>query len=734
MKNMKMKKTVAMIAAATMAMSALAATFTVSADTTTTTSQSVADALAKVKYADTSLDARQTYNAATASVTYNVSGDYAVSADGELNFTFDGVESKEFASGILQSVKITVKSGSVTTSMTLVGDESTADSATDDTVVYYKDFDKLFTTSDDNVVTINIKDFPDALQTIYKSNKSVEPATSPTKTGFAWGTDNAWDVRKAKLIDSISVEFNLEQQTASTPTKKELTALGGIFDDVVMDITGDIREYTINANKIYIAAKYDAGYGFVALPENMQAKIDAMKALGCYFDFENYVEELADESYGDSVMTFTKATDAIADYLNNGMIVEAYRAYTTSGTDNVYWYDSYRETSDEADAAIATANAVTTDFWDTTPLDIRDSANRTEFLKVARDAKKGSGGALNLYISDKNYSAIVKDSELGYVASTDVAQNIANYSALNTALTNISNEIESTKEIANVYINTRTEIDNTVKTAVITESRPLMVSSTDWTNIGMLYTNQSGMPVLAQINSLIGDNKGCKLIFTVDPSTLPTTTATTQQNMFSYGYGMSAVGAARLRVNGAFALTYNDMASFDTATNTYTFDWDAVTAGKSGGVGNLAVWSLEFAATSPIGITGISVSVPDQEAYLAAIGADTEDKDSENKDNDTNNSGSLSAGEGTEDDSETVDEDLQFEDEEPATDDTPADTDGTDDAPAFDPMGADANNDNTVNTTPQGNPDTGNEGIAGVVAVMATAITALAVRKKSIDR
>jgi len=740
------KKTVAAIVALTMAVSAMAAV-PVYVSAVDTTSQSVADALAKVKYTDTTIDVRQTYNAASAVVSYTASGDYAVAADGSIIFDFDGIEPKDFADNIVKSVKVTIKSGSTTTSITLVGDEETADNATNEAVSYEEDIEKLFTSSDNCTLTLNAKDFPDALQTIYKSNKNLEAASAPTKTGLAWNSDGGWDVRKAKMIDSVTVEITLEQQTAAAPTKKELSKLGGLFNDVELNILGDIREYTIASNKLYVAAKYDPDVSSTALPDTVQSKIDNLKALSCYIDFDNYVTELADETFGDNVVTFTETADAIADYMNYGLIVDAYHN-TVSGTGNAYWYDSARTTSDEATAAIAASSGKYTG----TPKDVRDVANRADFVAVVREAKKGSTGFLNVYIADRTYPTIVKDIEAGYIESTDYASCLANYSQLSTALSNISNEIAASKQIANVRINTRNEIDNSVKTSTITEARPLNVSGNEWTNVGMLYTQSSmGMPLISQLNSLIGDNSGVKLIFTVDQTTLPKTGTATAVSQYGYGFagmGYSSIGAARLRVNGAFAMTINDMATYDASKGTYTFDWDAL-AGNN--IGN-GLWTLEMTAYSPIGLSSLTVSVPDQETYLAAIGADTDgestngDKKEDVDKKDDSDVGSLSVGEGLVDENDDMDTDINEEiqsdeNDTPNPDDDVNDfeTDGNSDVDNSNGDGSADNdnvandNDNAAQTVVQ-SPSTGNaatDRAADVaVSVLALAASALGITLK----
>ena len=794
MKNVTMaKRTIAAIAAATMAMSAMAATLTVSADNTATTTTITADALQNVKYTDTTVDVRQAYNAASATITYNVSGDFAFNADGTITLSFNGVANDEMTEGLVKSVKCTVKSGSTTSTIVFTGDEDLED--TDAGIVYVEDFAKLFTTDGQDFIQLDVKDFPDALTTLYKQNKNLEVATEPTKTGMIWNTsDSGWELRKAKAIDSIAVEVVLEQQTTNAPTKKELSAVGDLFEEVTLSVYGDVREYSISSNKLYVAAKYNENGATAVLPSDLQTKIANLKMLTCYADFDSYVSDLANSTYGDRTVRFNTTQEAITDYLNNGLVVEAYHAYmldltdkettvstvydvytktadsskvyknadgeygtlsgnvftvdstitdasvgtaiTDDGTkhtttitvpadglaDNVndYWYDSAYITEAEALTQIAHINATgvngVKNIYNNTPKDIRDAGNKTAFAQIVRNAKSGTTGPLNALIAEKGYSTLVKDNEAGYVESTDYTL-IQNVSTLNTALTNVAKTIDETKELANVALNTRTDIESTVKTAVVTEARPLMVEGNMWTNIGMLYTGQTGVPLLAQLNSLVENNKGCKLVISIDPTTLPENTAVTNTGVFNNN--VAAVGAARLRVNGAFALTYNDMASFDATTNTYTFDWDAVVNGKSMDA-TMAVWSLEFASYNPLGITGITVSVPDQESYLAAIGADKE------TDKETTQGGSLSVGEGREDESDELTDII----DEEIYEETPDYTEETEDI-------ENEVADNTeyapeVGNTEVANPDTGDTGFALklVTALSACATTAIGVFRK----
>lgn len=757
MKNVTMcKRTIVAIAAATMAMSAMAGALTVSAEisTTATSTTSTADALQKVKYTNTSVDVRQTYNAATATVTYSVSGDFAVNANGELTMYFADVDTDAVAEGVVKSVKCTVKSGSTTSSIIFTDDEDLEDK--DAGVIYYDDFAKLFTDDGENRITFDVKEFPDSLATLYKQNKNLEVATVPTKTGMLWTIpDTGWDIRKAKAIDSIAVTIELEQQTTNPATKKDLSNIGNIFEDATLNIFGDIREYSVANNNLYIAAKYDENVTPAVLPDSLQSKIDNMKDLGCYLDFENYITDMATTDVGDSVITFTNTADAIADYVNNGLVVKAYHEKMLDLTDatdttdgsagsgspdtnadhpNIYWYDGAVMSAADAltDMTTKNSNGINgiNNAYDvsTGPLDIRDAANRTAFATVVRTAKSGSTGPLNDYIVDCGYATIVKDTEYGFVESSDYTF-IQNFSTLNTALNNIAKSIAETKQLANVVLNNHNGIDNSIKTAAKSEVRPLMLESNTWTNIGMLYTGQTGMPVLTQLNSVIGENKGCKLIVNVEPTTVETKV---NNNAGAFNVN-SALGAARLRVNGAFALTYNDMASYDPTNKTYTFDWDAVANGKTANVAApMAIWSLEMATYNPVGINSIVVSVPEQKAYLEAIGAD------ETTNTDTNKGGSLGVGEGREDETENLEDvpadtiaDLtpEFTETETKTDNSDVTVNNSDNTTT-------ATNNKDANNKDADNPDTGDTGLLAKVisAVSACAVGALGCVKRRRDR
>ena len=98
------------------------------------------------------------------------------------------------------------------------------------------------------------------------------------------------------------------------------------------------------------------------------------------------------------------------------------------------------------------------------------------------------------------------------------------------------------------------------------------------------------------------------------------------------------------------------VASYDTTNNCYEFDWDAVLGDAN------AVWMLELATYDAVGLTNIDVRIPDQEAYLAAIGEDTktDDKPAEDLEEDTTNTNGnkneIDYGEGTNQDSDDIDE------------------------------------------------------------------------------
>lgn len=727
MKNLT-KRTIATIAAATMVMSSLAASINVCAETVSNTSVTSVD-LTKIKYTDNTVDLRQGYNAATATITYNVSGDFAVASGGTLYFNFNGIDTDDFTENMVKSVKFTIKSGSTSSTVTITNDEKLAES--DDSYIYDEDMGKYFTSDGVTYLELDINDLPEKLQTLYKTNKNLVAATTPTKTGMVWNNAGNWDIRKANNVDSIGVEIVLEKTTATTPTKKELDTIGEIFEDVTLNISGDLREYSVSNNTLYVAAKYDDDYADVELPADLQYKIANMKALGCYLDFDNYITDLADNTIGDRAIVFNNINDAITDYINSCMVLEAYFNSMLDLTDagspgdgnadnpNDYWYDSALMTETEALAEIARINTAgingVKNVFNATPLDIRASANRAAFSDIVRLAKSGSTGPLNVVVADKAYPAVVKDDTYGYVDSSDYSL-ITNYSTLTTSLSNIGKAIAETKQLANVTIKNYTNLENTIKKSTISEARSYKVTGNTWTNLGALYTSQTGVPVLAQLNSIIGTNKGCKVIINVDPTTLPTTTVTNtptgafNTNVFTTG---TAIGAARLRVNGAFALSYNDMANFDTKTNTYTFDWDSITNGKSLDA-TTAVWSLEFASYNDLGITAIVVSVPDQDAYKSATGIDKEETTDTNN---TNQGGSLDVGEGKTDESDELEETIADEiiDYTPVTEDTTTNenientnSDVTDTSNTANTSDTNANT-NTVTETV--NPDTGTEDV-----------------------
>lgn len=721
MRKVTMARIAALTVAATMAMSMMAipgAAIT----TTNVSNSSTADALANLKYTNNSVDMRTAYYAAQANVTYTYSGDIAVKDNGEITFVIDDFTANDFTTGLITKATVTIKSGSTTGTITLVSDKALEDTAK---CVYYSEaLTKLGTSYADDSITVKINDFTESFDTLLKTNNKLEVATESTEKGMTWDDSTVgWTIKKARNVDSCTVVLTAETATNTTPTSKELSQLTEKFEAVTMSMTGDVREYTVQNNKLYVAAKYDSTKPAAALTGDALTKKQNMESLTAYVDFLNYIEMCANNS-----ITVVRNTTGINDYIKNYLVLQAYRTdlETTHASANDltdYWYDSYTETTP------TTAEVAAMDAYDDTAgnivlKDIRDSANTTEFNTIRTNASK-SNGVLNAYIADLNYPAIVKDTDAIYTESSDYTY-ITTYAMLSTALNNVTTALESLTKVANVAVNDLTGITNTSnKSNAVTEAKPFAMPANNWVNIGTIYNSNTGYPILAQLNTMIGTNKGVKVRFMVDETTVPTTSGVTTPSIF--GTGATQVGAARLRINGLYATDLSQIATYDATNKWFEFDWDAVTGG------NANVWMLEMATYDALKLTGLSVAIPDQDAYLEAIGTK---ENEETKDNTLNQ---IESGESKADDTEIIDEDPAADTETEV--DTSIDgsfTDETDATTDVDNTETDANVDDdvtvvtpeVVDTNANANPNTGTTSTGVGIATVLTMLTGAILSKR----
>lgn len=650
------KKTVATIAAVTMAMTTLSATMTVSAATTgvsTTATASVAGALANIKYSDTLIPLQTAYNASQLTTVYNYNGDLACKDSGEIVFTFDDYDSKDFDSNEVVKAVVSFKSGSTTATLTLVSSEDAEDEG--NYTYYSEELSKLFTTTTDNTLTVNVKNLSETLTTMLRNNNKLTVGTTPIATGMVWDdTTTAWTVNKTRVIDSVTVTLVAEQQSKSAPSKKELSSLAETLEATTMSIGGDVREYTINDNKLYLAGKYDKDLPDATLTGDALTQKTMLESITAYADFTHYIDACAESGH-----TITRDNAGINDYVKNYLVLQGYRASLIGKADNAltdYWYDSWTEaTPTGTDVTTGTlAGAYDTTAGNIVIKDIRDATNDAAF-RALRTTATASNGTLNAYIVAKGYPAVVTNATYGFADATDYTT-INTYAQLITALTNVTGKLATLGKVANTVTYTRGNIVNTSNKAVaVAEARPSMTVANTWVNVGTLYCTDTGYPVLAQLNTLIGENRGVKVRFNVDPKTVKTTTTTTGQSG-AFNTAMSTAGAARLRVNGLYATNLSAVATYDTTNNCYEFDWDAVLGDAN------AVWMLELATYDAVGLMNIDVRIPDQEAYLAAIGENTkpDDKPAEDLEEDTTNTdgnkSEINYGEGTNQDSDDIDE------------------------------------------------------------------------------
>lgn len=828
MVSKNLKKTIASIAAVAAAVSMVTTVMVapVYAVTEATTTSVSAKSLADLKYTQKQVDLRTPYYAAQANTTFTFTGDIAVKDGGKLRFVIDtaSYNPTDFDEGMVKKVVITAKSGSVNGTLTLVANEEDAD---EEKFIYYcEDLKTLCTSYADNVIEVELKDFSETFNTMLRTNNKLTAANSASTIGFAWNEGTDWTLRKTRVIDSISVVMTTETATKNAPTSKDLSALGDILDATAMSLTGDVREYAISNNVLYVAGTYDNTIDTTpVLSGDALAKETALKAIGCVQDFEQYISDC-----GAKGVKLKYDSTGINDYVKNYLLVDAYReansAIRTAGgaKSNVYLYDSRFESLNEIKTKYAELNeygdiinnyiayvkddvdnnsgapatiyfydsragahpvdtTLDSTYWGTDtdgggtgdgyadagsvkfvdinstvladlndmetvlePIadditatikfyDVRSNTAavqseinkiRSTMLSGTFDATKGLKGGLNDYVTNMGYNAVVKDTTNGYAESTDYTY-ITTASVLVTALTNVGNELQNLYKVANKTVNSFSKLPNTAnKTTAVTEAKPFKMVANTWVNIGSLYDANTGYPILAQLNTAIGENKGVKVRFDIDESTVPSDNKTTTVGgVFTNTTGV--VGASRIRINGLFATDLSAIATYDTEHKCYEFDWDAITGGKP-------TWMLELATYDPLSITSITVCIPDQDEYLA-LTEETIKEDEEVKDLEE-----ITSGESKEDDSEVIEENTTNEDGD-GDDDLnlgggeddffvePADTEPVKETVNIkgDNNGANAGGTATGSTS---NPNTGESGAIGILSVVA-ALSATALKLKS---
>lgn len=115
--------------------------------------------------------------------------------------------------------------------------------------------------------------------------------------------------------------------------------------------------------------------------------------------------------------------------------------------------------------------------------------------------------------------------------------------------------------------------------------------------------------VLAEINDIIGTNKGAIVSIHVDPEGFEEDGRTSEAKRW-----FELNGRCVLRVNGSSSAIYSNLVTYDAATSTFSFNWDDITQNRYND-STILVRTLEIMTSEKLEVDSITVSIPDQTAY-----------------------------------------------------------------------------------------------------------------------
>lgn len=120
--------------------------------------------------------------------------------------------------------------------------------------------------------------------------------------------------------------------------------------------------------------------------------------------------------------------------------------------------------------------------------------------------------------------------------------------------------------------------------------------------------------VLAEMNDIIGSNKGAVISIHLDPNGFEDFDSRSVDSKRWFAMNNSCV----LRVNGVSSGQYANLVSYDPTASTFSFNWDDIAKDKYSDT-SVLVRALEILTSEKAECDTITISIPDQKAYIAAI-------------------------------------------------------------------------------------------------------------------
>lgn len=120
--------------------------------------------------------------------------------------------------------------------------------------------------------------------------------------------------------------------------------------------------------------------------------------------------------------------------------------------------------------------------------------------------------------------------------------------------------------------------------------------------------------VLAEMNDIIGSNKGAVISIHLDPEGFEDFDDRSVDSKRWFAMNNSCV----LRVNGVSSGQYANLVSYDATASTFSFNWDDIAKDRYSDT-SVLVRALEILTSEKAECDTITISIPDQKAYLDAI-------------------------------------------------------------------------------------------------------------------
>ena len=244
--------------------------------------------------------------------------------------------------------------------------------------------------------------------------------------------------------------------------------------------------------------------------------------------------------------------------------------------------------------------------------------------------------------------------------------------------------------------------------------------------------------VLAEINDIIGQNKGAVISLHADPEGFE---SDGRNNDVKTWFELN--GRCVLRVNGSSSSMYANLVTYDSASSTFSFNWDEISKDRYND-NTIQVRTLEILSSEKMEVDTITVSIPDQDAWKEATGAKPVDPEDdvvqsggsddnviEIEDGDKTNSDNVEIEAPSDDDMDTPPADVNGEDTgtaETTIADIPADLTPSTDADATQKPVVEVTTAATV-ATENSTPKTGETGALAIIPVALAAVAGVLKKK-----